>query len=45
MAQQNNSGRPNTEQKIWAVASYLWILSVVVLAARTKNQYIRFHAN
>lgn len=36
---------PNTEQKIWAAASYLWILSLVVLAARNKNDYIRFHAN
>lgn len=36
---------PNTEQKIWAAASYLWILSLVVLAARKNNEYIRFHAN
>jgi len=33
------------EQKIWAAASYLWILSLVVLAARKNNDYIRFHAN
>ena len=45
MAQASSTGKPNGEQKIWAMASYLWILSVVVLAARTKNQYIRFHAN
>lgn len=36
---------PNSEQKIWAAASYLWILSLVVLTARKKNDYIRFHAN
>ena len=36
---------PNSEQKLWAAASYLWILSLVVLAARSKNDYIRFHAN
>jgi fumarate reductase subunit D len=33
------------EQKIWAAASYLWILSLVVLAARKNNEFIRFHAN
>lgn len=33
------------EQKIWAAVSYLWILSLVVLASRKNNEYIRFHAN
>lgn len=36
---------PNSEQKLWAAVSYLWILSLVVLAARKQNEYIRFHAN
>jgi uncharacterized membrane protein len=35
----------NTEEKIWAAVSYLWVLSLVVLAARKKNDFIRFHAN
>ncbi len=39
---QSNS---NTEEKVWAAASYLWILSLVVLAARKNNEAIRFHAN
>lgn len=34
-----------SEEKIWAAASYLWIISVVALAARKKNEYVRFHAN
>ena len=33
------------EERIWAAAGYLWILSLVVLAARKDNAYIRFHAN
>jgi uncharacterized membrane protein len=39
------SKKPNQEEKIWAALSYLWILSIVALAARKKNDYIRFHAN
>ena len=37
--------KPNSEQKLWAAAGYLWILSLVVLAARKNNEYIRFHAS
>ena len=33
------------EEKIWGALSYLWILSIVALAARKNNAYIRFHAN
>jgi len=33
------------EQKIWGAIAYVWILSVVALAARKKDEYIRFHAN
>lgn len=33
------------DQKIWGAISYCWILSLVVLAARKNNEYIRFHAN
>lgn len=33
------------EKKIWAAVSYLWILSLVALAARKNNDFVRFHAN
>lgn len=47
MTQQKSpqSSQPNSEEKIWGAVSYLWILSLVVLAARKKNEFIRFHAN
>lgn len=46
MAQAKNvSKKPKQEEKIWGALSYLWILSVVALAARKNNEYIRFHAN
>lgn len=37
--------KPNIEEKIWAAAAYVWILSLVVLASRKDNDYVRFHAN
>jgi len=33
------------EKKIWAAVGYLWILSLVVLAARKENEFVRFHAS
>lgn len=33
------------EEKIWGALSYVWVLSLVALAARKNNEYIRFHAN
>ncbi len=33
------------EKKIWAAVGYLWILSLVALAARKDNEYVRFHAS
>ena len=45
MAEQKSPSAPSQEQKIWAAASYLWIISLVVLAARKNKEYIRFHAN
>ncbi|MEI6288158.1 MAG: hypothetical protein WCP18_01040 [bacterium] len=33
------------EQKIWGAVSYLWVFSIVALASRKKDEYIRFHAN
>src|SRR3989338_1315993 len=33
------------EEKVWAAVSYLWILSLVVLAARKNKEFVRFHTN
>jgi len=41
MAKEKNS----TEGRVWAAISYLWILSLVALAARKDDEFIRFHAN
>ena len=35
----------NSEEKIWGAVGYLWILSLVALAARKDNEYVRFHAS
>jgi uncharacterized membrane protein len=34
-----------SEEKIWAAVGYLWILSLVALAARKNNEFVRFHAS
>lgn len=34
-----------SEEKIWAAAGYLWILSLVALAARKNNEFVHFHAS
>lgn len=34
-----------SEEKAWAAASYLWIVSIIVLALKKDNPFIRFHAN
>lgn len=33
------------DDRIWAALSYLWILSIVALALKKNNEYVRFHAN
>lgn len=33
------------DEKIWALLSYLWVLSIVVLAMKKDDSFIRFHAN
>lgn len=33
------------EDKVWGAVSYLWILSLVALAARKDNDFVRFHAS
>ncbi|OGY45246.1 MAG: hypothetical protein A3J62_03865 [Candidatus Buchananbacteria bacterium RIFCSPHIGHO2_02_FULL_38_8] len=39
------SKKPSSEEKVWAAVGYLWILSLVALAARKNNEYVRFHAS
>jgi len=34
-----------SEDKVWAAVGYIWILSLLALAARKNNEYIRFHAS
>lgn len=41
----NTNRKQTAEQKFWAAAGYLWIISLVVLAARKNEEFIRFHAN
>lgn len=43
MPEKNN--QVTAEQKAWAAVSYLFILSIVALAARKKDDFIRGHAN
>jgi uncharacterized membrane protein len=35
----------SSEEKAWAAASYLWLISIIVLAVKKDSPYIRFHAN
>ena len=35
----------NSEDKVWGAIGYLWILSLVALAARKQNDFVRFHAS
>src|SRR3989344_3230174 len=37
--------KPSQEAKFWGAVSYLWVLSLVALAARKNNPYVRFHAS
>ena len=41
MAKEKNNG----EEKVWGAISYLWVLSLVALAARKDDDFVRFHAN
>ena len=40
-----NTKQIKSDDKIWGVVAYLWILSLVALAARKNNEFVRFHAN
>jgi uncharacterized membrane protein len=33
------------DDKIWGLLSYFWIFSLVALASRKDNNFVRFHAN
>ena len=35
----------SSEDKVWGAVGYLWILSLVALAARKNNYFILFHAS
>lgn len=35
----------NSEERIWGAVGYLWVLSLVALAARKNNEYVKFHAS
>lgn len=39
------SARITKDDKIWAALSYVWIISIVALAARKNNGFVRFHAS
>src|SRR3989344_5026105 len=40
-----DANRMNSEDKVWGAIGYLWILSLVALAARKQNDFVRFHAS
>lgn len=33
------------DDKIWGLLSYLWIFSLIALAIKKDNDFVRFHAN
>jgi len=33
------------DDKVWGLLSYLWVVSIVALAMKKNNDYVRFHAN
>ena len=33
------------DDKIWGLLSYFWIFSLIALASRKDNEFVRFHAN
>jgi len=35
----------SSDQKFMAAIGYLWILSVIVLAVKKNDRYVRFHAS
>ena len=37
--------KDSSEDRLWAAASYLWVISLVAMAARKNNDFVRFHAN
>ncbi|MFA5047970.1 MAG: hypothetical protein WC516_02940 [Patescibacteria group bacterium] len=45
MSKKEVSKGVSQEEKMWGVISYLWVLSLVALAARRDNEFVRFHAS
>jgi len=39
------STKVSSDDKLWGALSYLWILSIIVLATKKDNEFVRFHAN
>lgn len=37
--------KPTQEEKIWAAVSYIWLASLIALASRKNNEYVKFHAS
>lgn len=37
-------GQVSSEDKLWGVIAYLWILAIVVLAAKRDSEFAQFHA-
>lgn len=33
------------EEKIWGAVSYIWVVSIIALASKKNDEYIRFHAS
>jgi len=39
-----DSTNVSSDDKLWGALSYLWILSIIVLATKKDNEFVRFHA-
>ncbi|MDX9893480.1 MAG: hypothetical protein RB292_03635 [Patescibacteria group bacterium] len=37
--------QPDSEAKVWGLISYFWVLSLVALASRKKDDFVKFHAS
>ncbi|PIS04571.1 MAG: hypothetical protein COT81_05740 [Candidatus Buchananbacteria bacterium CG10_big_fil_rev_8_21_14_0_10_42_9] len=41
---ENKSVKPEQGDKLWAAASYIWVLSIVVWALKRKSPFVHGHA-
>ena len=37
--------RVSQDDKIWGLLSYLWVVSIIALAMKKDNEFVRFHAS